>query len=170
MEHILVLAGAAVIIALAVFLSKLTKGTAQTVNTAADVHRYRNGGHRRTGREPELWHYADGGTGLALKYTIDGEEVKGVLDRGFTFSEEELRSMAEAGEDIDIITDPDNPKRFCLAREFYSSGHSERFLAEHRKTVGSVKMTWFNVKAVIFFAELAVGAFLVFSFLAMFAK
>ena len=170
MERILMLAGLAIVFSLVFYLSKLTKGAVKVTSTAADVHRYRNGGHRRVGREPELWHYSDGDTGLALKYTIDGEEVKGVLDRGFALSEEELRSMTESGEEIDIITDPDDPKQFCLAREFYSSGPSERLLNTEIKAVRSVKMAWFGAKTAIFLVGLAVGFFLVYSFLSMFTK
>ena len=158
------------LIAFLVCISVHTKGAVRVTRTAENVHRYRNYGVRRTGREPEYWHYSDGGLGLALKYTIDGKTVCGVLDPAFTMSEAELRRIVEAGEETEIVTDPDDPCRFCLLREFCSSGPSERVLETHRNAISTFKLTYGVAKIAVFLAMLLVGTFLVWCFLSQFVR
>ena len=158
------------LIAFLVCISAHTKGAVRVTKTASDVHRYRNYGVRRTGREPEYWHYSDGGLGLALKYTIDGETVCGVLDPAFTMSEAELRRIVEAGEETEIVTDPDDPCRFCLLREFYSSGPAERVLKTDTDAIQNIKLTFGIAKLAVGLAMLLVGVFLVYCFFSQFVR
>lgn len=157
MEIVALIFGAVIFVLAVQFIFRTTKGTVKVTQTYSDVNKYKNRGRRRVGRDPEVWHYAEGGIGLTLKYTIDGREVCGVLDRGFTVSEADINAIVEANEEVDVVVDPDDPGKFCLLREFYSSGPNPRAMAAYRSERGSVVNSWLKLKLVIWSGGIILG-------------
>ena len=127
-----------------------SRGAASTASLAVKMKKYKDDGRRCTGKSPELWHYSDGGTGLSLRYTVDGEDLRGVLDRSFGISERELNQIIMSGEEVAIIVSPDDPGEFCLAKEFYSTEGSERLRGQLHRMFKRHKDMIFCVKGTVF--------------------
>lgn len=158
MEIVALIFGAVVFVLAVHFIFRTTTGAAKVSRTYSDVNKYKNRGRRRVGREPEVWHYSDGGIGLTVKYIIDGRAVHGVLDRGFLVSEAEINAIVKTQGEVDVVVDPDDPEKFCLMREFYSSEPNPRVMSAYRSTRSSVKIGWLKLKAVIWIGGIILGS------------
>ena len=103
---------------------------------------------------PEYWNSSDGSLTLVMKYTIDGVEYTGTLDKTFWKSNDTVKRIVNTEQNIFVSVDPDNYNRFCLHRDI--EGSCAGFVAAGLlKIAGSFLAGLFSLQAV---AVLAGGA------------
>lgn len=123
------------------------------------VLRYKYSDINCLAHSPEYWNSSDGSLTLVMKYTIDGVEYTGTLDKTFWKSNDTVKRIVETERNIFISVDPDNHNKFCLHRDI--EGSCAGFVVVGLlKIAGSFLLGLFSLQAAIVLAGGAIFFYL----------